>query len=478
MARSSPTVSRRLLSLLERGLPPVLLADSERRRRALLIAGTVWALVIACTASFPVLAAVTSGPGRIVSLGANASVIALALAGLALLRNAATPRLAGNWVAGLMFAGIACGVIVNGGFTSPYWILLAIVPFMASQMAGRGAGLTWAVVDLAFIAAIFALDLLGVALPQFHDVRADAATAAIYSGMAVLAIYLLSNLADLAKEDAIARAEQFSTELARSTKEVAEARVLAEQAVAANEAKSAFMATMSHELRTPLNAVIGYAELLVEDAESHGLPMMRNDLIKIVGASQHLLALIEDILDLSRVEAERLDLRSERFAAEDLVYEVTGALEPLARKRKNVLEVVFAGPTIVADLDRARVRQVLVNLVSNAIKFTSQGRVAVHARAEHEDLRRWLVLVVEDTGIGISEADQRRIFDAFTQVDSSPSRRYEGSGLGLALCKRLVEMMGGTIAVRSQLGKGSAFTVRLPAAPPARAQPGPLDVAC
>ena len=157
MARRSPTVPRRILSLLERGLPPALLADSELRRRALLIAGTVWAVVVACVASFPVLFAVTSGPGRLVSLGANACVIALALAGLALLRRSATPRVAGHWVAGLMFAGIACGVIINGGFASPYWILLAVVPFMASQMAGRGAGFSWTIVDVAFITAIFAL---------------------------------------------------------------------------------------------------------------------------------------------------------------------------------------------------------------------------------------------------------------------------------------------------------------------------------
>ena len=464
--------------MLERGLPPALLEDSETRRRALLIAGTVWTVAIACTASFPVLVMVTQGADRLVSLTANAATIVLAFAGIALLRRTGTPWAAGHWVAALIFLGAATGVLLNGGFASPYWILLAVVPFMASQMAGRAAGLVWTGVGLGFIALLLALDYLGIVLPQLHDVRANAATAAIYGATSLIAVHLLSQLADLAKDDAIARAEQFSSRLERADREVGEARLLAEQAVAASAAKSAFMATMSHELRTPLNAVIGYAELLAEDAEAHGLPAMRNDLVKIVGASQHLLALIEDILDLSRVEAERLDLRNERFAAEDLVYEVTGTLEPLARKRRNLLEVVFSGPTIVADLDRARVRQVLINLVGNAIKFTSNGRVAVHVRSEQAGGRRWLVLVVEDTGIGISEADQKRIFEPFTQVDSSPRRRYEGSGLGLSLCKRLIEMMGGTITVRSQLGSGSAFTVRLPTAPPARAEPDALDVAC
>jgi signal transduction histidine kinase len=307
---------------------------------------------------------------------------------------------------------------------------------------------------------LWALDRFGVELPRFTDPAAHTTTTTLYTAIAVLSVHVLSQLAEHARDDAIARAERAVVQLAHADREIEEARILAEQAVAASAAKSAFMATMSHELRTPLNAVIGYAELLVEDAESSGLVTMREDLAKIVGASHHLCGLIEDILDLSRVEADKLDLRREEFVAQDIVRDVVHVLEPLARRRGNTLHVSVPDPPICVCLDRGRVRQVLVNLVGNAIKFTSQGRVAVTLALAGEGGA--FVVTVEDTGIGISEVDLERIFDPFTQVDPSPRRRYEGSGLGLSLCKRLAEMMGGALQVRSQLGRGSTFTLRLP----------------
>ncbi len=455
----------------------MLLAESALRRRALLIAGTVWTIVAACIASVGVIVLTTSGVGRIVSLAVDLATLLLALFALQQLRSGAQMATAGHMVTGIVFVSTAYAITTTGGFSSQYWILLAVIPFLAAQTAGRASTRPWSVACVLLIASLCALTGMGVALPQFADAP-PLYGAAFYGILTVLVVRFLSHLSDLAKEDAIARAEQFAEQLLRADQEVGDARILAEQAVAANSAKSAFMATMSHELRTPLNAVIGYAELLAEDAESHGLHSMRNDLVKIVGASQHLLRLIEDILDLSAVEAERLDLRRERFSAGALVREIVATLEPLARKRRNTLDVVLSDPNVAADLDRARVRQVLINLIGNAIKFTSHGKITVHVRSETEDLRRLLVFVVEDTGIGISEADQRQIFEPFTQVDSSPRRRYEGSGLGLSLCKRLIEMMDGTISVRSHPGEGSTFTVRLPAAPPASAARVPLDVAC
>lgn len=477
MARRSPPWSRRLLALLERGLPRALLADNALRRRALLIAGTVWTIVVACLASVPVIIATTAGTGRILSLIADILAMVLALVALRQLRDGAQLGASGHLVTGIVFTSSAFAISTTGGFTSQYWILLAAIPFLAAQTAGHAATRTWGLACVAFIVLLCAVMGAGVELPQFTT-GLSIYGAAFYGVMCVLVVQFLSHLADLAKDEAVARAEQFADQLLRADQEVGDARILAEQAVAANSAKSAFMATMSHELRTPLNAVIGYAELLAEDAESQGLHSMRTDLVKIVGASQHLLTLIEDILDLSAVEAERLDLRRDRFAVEELVGELADTLEPLARKRRNTLEVVHTGPTVAADLDRARVRQVLINLIGNAIKFTSHGRITVQVRSELEGSRRWVILVVEDTGIGISEADLRRIFEPFTQVDSSPRRRYEGSGLGLSLCKRLVEMMDGTLTVRSHPGEGSAFTVRLPAALAARPERAALDVAC
>jgi signal transduction histidine kinase len=457
-----PGLVLRIVQLLERGLPPTLLADNETRRRSLLIVGTAWVMIIACVFTIPVLLATTRGAPRIVVSVINLGTISAALAALQLLRRRGT-RAAGHTLTAIAFVGIMWVVAISGALTSPYWALLVTVPILAAQMAGRPAGHLWTLMSLGAVTLLWALDRLGVELPRLTDPAAHTTTAALYTGMAVLAVHVLSYLAEIAKDDAVGRAEQARAHLERADQEVGEAQVLVQQAVAASAAKSAFMATMSHELRTPLNAVIGYAEMLVEDADARGLEPMRDDLGKIVDASQRLLKLIEDILELSRVEAQKLDLRCERFAAQELVREVVGVLSPLARQRGDQIELHVPDEPIVVYLDRGRVRQVLINLVGNAIKFTVGGRISVAVRGEHDGGRPWLLLVVEDTGIGIAPEDLARIFDPFTQVDSSPRRRYEGSGLGLSLSRRLAQNMGGALSVRSQPGRGSAFTLRLPA---------------
>ncbi len=462
MTVRTPGLVLRVVALLERRLPPALLANSETRRRSLLIVGTCWMLIIACVFTIPVLLATTRGGMRIVASAVNLGTISLGFAALGMLRRRG-PRAAGHTVATIAFVGILWAVTISGGLRSAYWVLLVCVPILAAQMAGRAAGHLWTVLSLGAVVLLWVLDQLGVELPRLTDPDADATTAALYTAMAVLAVHMLSYLGEVAKDDAIVRAEQVRAQLEWADQEVGEAQLLVQQAVAASAAKSAFMATMSHELRTPLNAVIGYAEMLVEDCESPDLEPMRDDLGRIVGASQHLLKLIEDILELSRNEAEKLDLQHERFAAQALVREVADVLAPLARQRGDQLELRGPEAPIVVDLDRGRVRQVLINLVGNAIKFTAGGRIIIEVRSEEEGGRRWLVLVVEDNGIGIDAADLARIFDPFTQVDSSPRRRYEGSGLGLSLSRRLAETMGGALTVRSMPGRGSAFTLRLPA---------------
>ena len=390
-----PSLVLRVVALLERGLPPGLLADNETRRRSLLIVGTIWVLVIACVFTIPVLLATTRGGARIAASVVNLGTISVALGALGLLRRRGT-RAAGHTVTAIAFVGIMWVVAISGGLTSPYWVLLVAVPILAAQMAGRAAGHLWTLLSLAAVTLLWVLDRLGVELPRLTDPAAHTTTAALYTGMAVLAVHVLSYLAEVAKDDAITRAEQVRAQLELADHEVGQAQVLAQQAVAASAAKTAFMATMSHELRTPLNAVIGYAEMLVEDAEDRGYAPLRDDLGKIVGASQHLLKLIEDILELSRVEAEKQDLRCERFAAQELVREVIGVLAPLARQRGDQMELRAAEAPIVVYLDRGRVRQVLINLIGNAIKFTAGGRVSVEARGEEEAGRRWLVVVVAD----------------------------------------------------------------------------------
>jgi signal transduction histidine kinase len=257
-------------------------------------------------------------------------------------------------------------------------------------------------------------------------------------------------------------------ELMRSQVELAEAR---DQALEASRAKSAFLANMSHELRTPLNAIIGYSEMLQEDAKDLGCSELIPDLAKIRAAGQHLLDLINDILDLSKIEAGKVELYLETFDVGNLVADVVATIQPLVEKNGNRLEVHCAPDVGSMRADVTKVRQVLFNLLSNAAKFTENGTITLSvdhqvppgAPPEMSEPGQWLRWQVSDTGIGIAPEQQQRIFDAFTQGDASTTRKYGGTGLGLAISLRYCRMMGGDIQVQSAVGEGSTFTVYLPA---------------
>ncbi|HEY0968439.1 MAG TPA: response regulator [Opitutaceae bacterium] len=231
----------------------------------------------------------------------------------------------------------------------------------------------------------------------------------------------------------------------------------------ANQAKSAFLAKMSHELRTPMNAIIGYSEILMEDADDRGDASATSDLKKILSAARHLLGLINDVLDLSKIEAGKMDLYLESFDIWTLVHEVGSTVEPLFEKNENRLRIDCPEHIGPIHADATKLRQVLLNLLSNASKFTDHGEVVLRARREMIDGAEKIVLAVSDSGIGMTPEQMGRLFETFSQADSSTSAKYGGTGLGLAISRQFANMMGGDITVASEPGKGSTFTVTLPA---------------
>jgi PAS domain S-box-containing protein len=230
-------------------------------------------------------------------------------------------------------------------------------------------------------------------------------------------------------------------------------------ALEANRAKSEFLANMSHELRTPLNAIIGYSELLMEDAEAEGRTELLADLNKIKNAGSHLLALINDVLDMSKIESGRMEVDITEFDPAVLIDSIRDTIEPLAQKQHNRLDIDISRAPALMRSDRQKLSQVLINLLSNACKFTTSGLVKLEVRSDDSG---WIELSVTDTGIGMSEEQVAKIFRPFVQADTSTTRRYGGTGLGLAISQRFCELLGGYIDLKSASGKGSTFSVWLP----------------
>ncbi len=244
---------------------------------------------------------------------------------------------------------------------------------------------------------------------------------------------------------------------------MAEAEKARDASESANRAKSTFLAAMSHELRTPLTAIIGFSEMLITDAEMDGKTDSVEDLKRINSSGRHLLSLINDILDISKVEAGKMELHLENFELSGLLKEVTDAIRPLVANKENNLVVERVEKVSAMRADVIKVRQCLFNLLSNANKFTSKGEVKLTLRSFVDDGETWVAFDVRDSGIGISPEQMTRLFKVFSQADESTSRKYGGTGLGLALTKQFCEMMGGTVTVQSELGKGSTFSIVIPA---------------
>jgi len=262
----------------------------------------------------------------------------------------------------------------------------------------------------------------------------------------------------------MSKRSQLEQETERHRVTADELREASEVAERASRGKSAFLARMSHELRTPLNAVIGYSELLLEDLEaSQENDVKRSDLMRINNAGKHLLSLVTDVIDLTKIESDTVELYRERISIDELLEQLVETSAALAKVKKNRLTLQRSGPIGEAIGDAVKLRQILLNLIGNAAKFTSNGSITLSAARRATPGGDWLEFAVTDTGIGISKFDQGRLFENFSQASVETAKLFGGSGLGLSICARLCSLMGGSITVESELNKGARFAVSVPA---------------
>ncbi len=349
------------------------------------------------------------------------------------------------------------GSYYYGGVSSPFvpWLLTALLlgffylgerPFLVLGMFGLN------------VAGFFAAYAMSGSFPQHMPLNKLSGVGV----MSVICATIYVAMMALYYADVVAARSGLQHEAERHRATAERLRRAMEQAERANHEKSVFLAKMSHQLRTPLNAVIGYSEMLLEDAADYDNGQIA-DLKRINTAGKHLLSLVTDVLDMSKIEADKTELNIQPFDLAGFLEDVVATGRNLVTANGNELAVERGVGLGVVMSDATRLRQAVLNLLSNAGKFTKHGRVVLAVAREQDAANDWIRLTVSDTGIGIAPANLGRLFQEFNQAEASTSSKYGGTGLGLALSRNLCRMMGGDILVQSELGRGSKFTIRIPA---------------
>lgn len=390
-------------------------------------------------------------------------VLAVGTAVLPALRFTGSVSIAGNILLAQTWALLHILTLFTGKIQGvpPAWIIF--LPILAIHICNKGSAFVWT-----FLALVEILTAAGLA---FRSGALQGGSLLLYLAVHLGLLALLVSTALLNsqfKDKTLAR-------LSTTNEELSDAR---DRALEASRAKSTFVANMSHELRTPLNAVIGYSELLAEDADAVDPSQMKKDLERIKSSGQHLLRLINELLEFSKLEAGRIDLSVESFRVEHLIQELIQTMEQEAGKNNNSLEFLNLASNdgqVEVQTDPTKLRQCLYNLLSNACKFTSEGKVTVTLKEVSKSGKNsldFLQIDVEDNGIGMTSGQIERVFEPFVQAEASIARRFGGTGLGLSLSRRLAQSLGGHLNGFSEEGEGSRFVLTLPRKAPT-VQPSP-----